>query len=325
MTTTQVALLPPGVKRGSEAGLIGVRAIRRGIEVEFLENAVVMLTHGGRTHRFRRGRTSLNRPLVRRASIQKEVTSRLLRQRGIRAPENAVFTDEARAWAWAEPILPVVVKPNAATKGHLVHVGVADRTTFAAVFARVTSEYGHALVEEQLPGVEHRFAVIGRRVAAVTERVPMHVVGDGRSTVAQLVDAKNTERRVRRNPIHRRLTVDDEVARTLADSGLTLDSIPRAGRTVWLRRTSNISIGGDAVDRTDQVDPAHVTLVEQAARAIPGLQVAGFDVLIDGDRAAILEINTAPMFSIHHFPWRGEPRDVYNRLLDLMFPATASL
>lgn len=314
--------LPTHVRPGSQAALIGVRAIERGIDVEFRDNALVVLTHGGSTHRFRRGKTTLNRRLAEQVASQKEVTAALLRHRGISAPDNALFGDEDRAWRWAEPILPVVLKPNAAGKGKLVHVGVADRETFSWAFGRVAAGHGRVLVEEQMPGTEHRFSVIGGRVAAVTERVPMHVVGDGTSSVVQLIEAKNTERARRRNAIHTKLTVDDEVLRILEGHGWSLGAVPGDGETVWLRRTSNISIGGDAVDRTDDVDPNHITMVERAARAIPGLRVAGFDVLVDGDQAAVLEVNAAPMLSMHWLPWRGQRRDVYSRLLDVMFPET---
>jgi D-alanine-D-alanine ligase-like ATP-grasp enzyme len=114
------------------------------------------------------------------------------------------------------------------------------------------------------------------------------VIGGGNivrgDTVAELIELKNDERAKSGNPIHKRLSVDAEVRRVLADDGWTLDAVPGADTTVWLRRTSNISTGGDA---------------------------------------AILEINGSPMFSMHHFPWVGTPRNVIGGVLDVMFPATA--
>jgi cyanophycin synthetase len=264
--------------------LIGEQAVARGIGVAFGKHGLVVMRHGRRKRRFRQGKTWLNAPLVQQAVTQKEIASRLLRQREVPAPDNAVFIDAARARSWAESALPVVVKPNAASKGKLVQVGIRDRDTFDAAFRRVYEEFGQVLVEEQSAGVEHRFAFVNGEVPAVARRVPMHVVGDGQHTVAELIELKNDERAKSGNPIHKRLSVDAEVRRVLADDGWTLDAVPGADTTVWLRRTSNISTGGDA---------------------------------------AILEINGSPMFSMHHFPWVGTPRNVIGGVLDVMFPATA--
>jgi D-alanine-D-alanine ligase-like ATP-grasp enzyme len=308
--------------RGTQARLIHDEATRRGIDVTIRPRRLVLLAHGGVTHRFRSGATGLNSPLANRITAQKDVTSRLLRHAGVPAPEGAVFTDAKRAWAWAEPALPVVVKPVSASKGSLVRVGIIDADTFADAFAAVVDRHGEVLVEGQVPGVEHRFAWVDGRVAAVTRRVPMHVVGDGENTVQELVDGKNAERQRRDNPIHKLLQVDDDVLRTLRGDGLSLGSRPAAGVVVWLRKASNISLGGDAVDATDRVDPSHVALVARAAAALPGLRLAGFDVLINGGHGTILEVNSAPMLSMHHFPWEGQPRDVMAEVVNALFPRT---
>lgn len=325
MVATSETRPPYEVKDGSQAALIIEVAAARGILTQLGPRERVDLAHEGRTSWFRTGHTPLNTRLAKQVVTQKEVTSRLLRHRGIPAPDNAVFTDERRAWSWAESALPVVLKPTSTNKGTLVHMDIGDRSSFTEAFERILDRYGQVLVEEQLSGEEHRFSVIKGDVVAVTRRVPMHVVGDAQRTVNELIQEKNAERGRTGNPIHKPLIVDDEVRRTLAAASVTLDDVPDAAETVWLRRTSNISIGGDAIDATDHVDPRHIELVKRAARAISGLRVAGFDVLIDGDDATILEVNAAPMLTMHHYPWLGQPRDAMGRLLDAMFPATTGL
>lgn len=312
----------------SQAALMAERAVSRGIQVKKISPHTLELHYENVVHRFRSGRSTLNTLLARRCLAQKEVTSRLLRQRNLPAPENAVFgkEDVHRAWRWAEPILPVVLKPNTASKGKLVHVGVKTFDKFQRAFQVVAAEFGQVLVEQHLEGAEHRFTVIDGRVFAITQRRPPHVVGDGRSTVSELITLKNEERRTRNNPLHHKpLIVDDAVRATLADQGLGLDSVPPAGSLTWLRYTSNISLGGEAIDKTDLIDQSIKDLVEQANRAIPGLRLAGFDVLIPEDpsqKPAIIEINSSPMLTMHVYPWEGQPRNVYDAVLDVMFPMT---
>ncbi len=322
--------IPDGVAPHSQAFLISERAVARGIEVTLLPDRRLQLRHDGQTHRFRSGWSTLNHPLARRCTAQKEVTSRLLREKGLPALENVVFKadDLARAWAWAERTLPVVVKPNAANKGKMVHVGVGSYDDFAKSFRLVAAEYGQVLIEEFAEGGdEHRFSVVDGSVIAVTKRVPPHVIGDGASDLSTLLELKNKQREQRNNPLHRRpITLDDAVLGTIRSQGLVLESVPAGGETVWLRRTSNISIGGEAVDRTDNVAASHVEMIEKAARAIPGLRLAGFDVLLTeaSGEPRIIEVNPNPMLSMHVFPWNGRAREVYEPVLNAMFPATST-
>ncbi|RJN31066.1 hypothetical protein D3250_09340 [Nesterenkonia natronophila] len=102
--------------------------------------------------------------------------------------------------------------------------------------------------------------------------------------------------------------------------------MPADGQKVYLRKTSNLHTGGDAVDATDELSPDEREFVVRAARAIPGLRVAGIDVLLprrETDEApAILEVNPFPMISMHHFPAAGRPRDVAGPIVRAMFPST---
>ena len=49
------------------------------------------------------------------------------------------------------------------------------------------------MVERYLTGKDYRILVVDKRVVAVAERVPAHVVGDGVSTVGELVDIANAD------------------------------------------------------------------------------------------------------------------------------------
>lgn len=52
------------------------------------------------------------------------------------------------------------------------------------------------------------------------------------------------------------IQLDESALAVLAQQGLTVDSIPAAGQKVFLRRESNISHRGVAIDVTDQVHPS---------------------------------------------------------------------
>lgn len=314
-----------GIRAGIGNALIVREAQRRGLDIGATRNGRVRLSRPsvGRTvFTWRNGVSNINSRLARRIIPQKEVTSRILSAAGIRTGENAVFKpgEVHRAWAWAQHLLPVVIKPFNASQGKGVHVGVESWTRFAEAFSAVESEYGEVLVEGLIKGTEHRALVVDDRLIAATRRVPANVTGDGHSSIHELIDEKNRSR----SGIHKPIRLDSLIIRNLDDSGLTLDSVPRDGETIFLRRTSNLHTGGDAVDVTDEFSTEERDFVERASRAIPDLRVAGFDILLPraegDDPPTVLEVNPFPMISMHHYPLQGSPRDAAGAIVRAMFP-----
>jgi cyanophycin synthetase len=190
------------------------------------------------------------------------------------------------------------------------------------------------IVEELVVGRDYRALVIDGRLAAVAERRPARVTGDGEHTIEQLIEHANAD--PRRGPGHARaltrIRVDAEAELVLATQGLDRTSVPHEGRVVLLHRTANLSTGGDAVDRTDEVHPRNVVVFERAARAI-GLDIAGIDIMcpdlsqpLDEVGGAILEVNAAPGFRMHLAPSGGTPTDVARPVIDMLYPrGTSSL
>ncbi|WP_258933845.1 hypothetical protein [Nesterenkonia pannonica] len=122
--------------------------------------------------------------------------------------------------------LPLVVKPFNASQGRGVHIGIETRERFIEAFTSVGEQYGEVLVENFLPGTEHRALVVDNSLVAVTRRVPAHVVGDGASTVEELIAAKNR----RRGLIHKPLRTDDSARANLQQDGLSPASVPPRAR-----------------------------------------------------------------------------------------------
>lgn len=300
-------------------------AIGRGVEVTRAEKRPrIAFRHDGEEHRYQSGVNTLNSPLSRKIGRFKDLQSRIFLNHGVNAPEGVVFSqgDAQRAWQWAEPLGSLVVKPHNGTHGNDVHVGIDTWDEFADAFDRVSAARGHALVEKFHPGVEHRCLVVDNRLVAATRRRPASVEGDGASTIAQLVALKNQWR----GKIHEPLLTGDHESRYLGRKGLSFESVPADGERVYLLGTSNIHTGGDAIDATREITSSERAMVKKAARAIPGLRVVGMDVLLPrepGDTdPTIIEINHAPMISMHHFPWEGRRRNVSRFIIDAMFPAT---
>src|SRR5690625_3835979 len=133
-----------GRKLGRSNKMLVVEAYKRGVQFEILPKKRFKMYHGRKSYTVRRGRVAEvhNSRLAILTTNMKEVTSRLLRSQGFNAPENTVFAkdDLERAWKWAEPILPVVVKPYNEGRGRLVFVNIDNYDEFKQCFNLVAEK-----------------------------------------------------------------------------------------------------------------------------------------------------------------------------------------
>lgn len=315
-----------GRKLSKTNRMLVTEAYRRGIKFEILPKSRFRMSYKEKSYIVKRGRISLayNAPLTVRAANMKEVTSRLLRARGYPAPENTVFSkhDIERAWKWAEPILPIVLKPYNGTMGKLVFVNIDNYEEFKQCYEKIVEKHNEVLIEQFVKGDEYRFSFVNKKLVGIANRIPANVVGDGINTVEGLISIKNKEREKRKNPIHKKLKLDKESERVLFRQGYSFDYIPKVNERIYLRNNSNVSTGGDAIDVTNEISSEIKENVRKAVMSIPGLRVCGVDVLINENEFHILEVNTHPMLSMHHHPWEGEKHDAVGKVIDGMFPET---
>ena len=160
----------------------------------------------------------------------KDLTTRLLGAAGLPVPKQESVRTADQAATVAKRIgFPVVVKPLDGNHGRGVCLDLQNEDDVREAFpiAKDQSRRGWVVVESFVTGKDYRCLIIDGKVAAIAERVPAHVIGDGTSTVQQLVDLTNADPRrgVGHEKILTRIKVDaaaEEVARrpgTHADLG----------------------------------------------------------------------------------------------------------
>ena len=304
----------------------------RELDIPYLrlnDRNLVQLGHGKYQKRIEATVTSFTGLIATDIAGDKELTKKMLDESGIPVPKGRVTQSREAAIDAADAIgYPVVLKPLDANHGKGVAVNLNSAEEIAAAFDRAVEYSDDVIVERFVAGRDHRVLVVNGEVVAVAERVPARVVGDGRHTVQELIDAEN------KNPMRgeghekplTKIFINEESLRLLAEQGLELDVVPEEGREVWLKYTANISTGGTAVDRTDDIHYENVEVARRAARIV-GLDVAGVDMLttdiakpLEATGGAICEINAAPGFRMHVHPTVGKPRDVAGKVLEMLFP-----
>jgi len=259
----------------------------------------------------------------------KELTNRLLRDAGLPVPHQILVRSEDSAVQAAEYLgYPVVTKPYDGNHGRGVTLNLQNEADVREGYRLALEEGQYAVVEKYLVGRDYRILVVGGKVVAVAERVPGHVIGDGSSTIRQLVDKVNADPRrgLGHEKILTRLEIDDQALWLLQKAGYTLDTVLPPGEIFYLRLTGNLSTGGTAIDRTDQIHYENVQIAERAIQII-GLDIGGVDFIIpDISRPAsevgggIVEINAGPGFRMHVAPSEGQARDVAGKVIDMLFP-----
>ncbi|HEV2736604.1 MAG TPA: cyanophycin synthetase, partial [Longimicrobiaceae bacterium] len=317
---------------GPTARLLLEAARARGIPARRVPgDPVIQLGLGRRLRRLDASMTDFTSVIAADVTSDKDRTKRVLERVGLPVPRGAVASTPEEALEIAGDIgYPVLLKPLDANEGRGISGSVGGPEGVRDAWDVAAAEAPAVGVERFAAGRDHRVVVVDGRVVAVAERIPAHVVGDGRRTVRELAEEVNREpRRDPRNPAATRvpLPLDGETERFLAAHGHSLDTVPGAGEPVSLRATANVSTGGTAVDRTGEIHPRNAALCELAAGAV-GLDVAGLDVLtpdisvpFDENGAVVIEVNAAPGLRMHTHPDAGAPRDVPGAILEMLYPA----
>ncbi len=295
-------------------------------------HSLVQFGHGVHQQRIRATMTSQTSAIGVDIASDKSLTNRLLDSAGLPVPRSEVVgTEEETVAAAARMGFPCVVKPLDGNHGRGVHLDLRSEDAVRAAFrgALAESRSGDLVVESYVAGNDYRCLVIGGKVAAIAERVPASVTGDGEHTVRQLVDLANLDPRrgIGHEKVLTRIKLDEAAEALVRAQGLELDGVPPAGSWIKLALTGNMSTGGTSIDRTIEAHPDNVEIAETAARII-GLDVAGIDFIcpdiatpVRETGGAIVEVNAAPGFRMHTHPTEGEPQYVARPVIDSLFPA----
>jgi cyanophycin synthetase len=294
-------------------------------------HSLVQFGHGVHQQRIRATMTSQTSAIGVDIASDKSLTNRLLDSAGLPVPRSAVVETEEDAVLAAKRLgFPCVVKPLDGNHGRGVHLDLRSETAVRAAFpaALAQSRSGDVVVETYVFGNDYRCLVIGGKVAAIAERVPASVTGDGEHSVRELVDIANSDPRrgIGHEKVLTRIAVDAAAEELVRSQGHAMDDVLPAGAWVKLALTGNMSTGGTSIDRTMEAHPDNVEIAETAARIV-GLDVAGIDFIcpdittpVRETGGAIVEVNAAPGFRMHTHPTEGEPQYVARPVIDSLFP-----
>ncbi len=315
---------------GPSTGSIVDEAVTRGIPfIRLNRQSLVQLGYGINQKRIQATVASTTSNIAVEIACDKEETKNLLERAEIPVPKGLICYDEDDLKKAINKIgFPIVTKPVNGNHGKGATTNITNWDD-AVKGMEAAKKYSRGIIAEKfITGYDHRILVINYKFICAAKRTPASVIGDGKSTIQQLIDAVNKD--ARRGYGHEKvltsIKVDEFTAKILNEKKLTLDSIIPSGEELWLKPTANISTGGTATDVTDLVHPDNIFMCERIARII-GLDICGIDIMtpdlsqpINEAGGAILEVNAAPGFRMHLAPTDGLPRNVAEPVIEMLFP-----
>lgn len=209
---------------------------------------------------------------------------------------------------------PVIVKPNSKSQGVGV-VKVFNKIELNKALKFAFTKDRVVLVQEYLSGKDYRIVVLDKKVISAYQRIPLYVIGDGKSSIKKLVEKKQVFfKEIDRDTI---IKPDDfRFIMKLGREKLTMDSILKKGEKVSLLDNANLSTGGDSLDVTHTMHSSWKKIAINLTRDM-GLRFCGVDIIIDGDiqenasktKYKVIEINSAP--GLDHYAAIGNKQKMH--------------
>jgi D-alanine-D-alanine ligase-like ATP-grasp enzyme len=201
---------------------------------------------------------------------------------------------------------PVIVKPINLSQGKLV-TKVYNKTEYYQVAKKILRINSGLIVEKFYLGKDYRIVVIDNEVMAAYQRLPLSVIGDGKSSVLELLHHKQDN--FLQSGRKKIIDFDDfRIKQKLKKQNLNFNSIIPNGKIIYLLDNANLSSGGEAIDVTETIHPDFQKLALNVAKDM-GLRLIGLDIITqDITRPmvdyVIIEVNGSP--SLTHYASIGD-------------------
>jgi cyanophycin synthetase len=318
------------VRLGPSTGSLVEEAIRRNIPyIRLNRNSLVQLGYGKNQKRIQATIASTTSSIAVELACDKEETKNILEAASIPVPRGYIVSDEAELEKVAARVgYPIVIKPVNGNHGKGATTNILTKEAALEAFEAARKYSRKIIVEKFITGRDFRILVINYKFVAAALRTPAAVIGDGKHTIAELIEIVNQD--PRRGYGHEKvltsIKIDDAVHFMLEKYGYNLETVPKDKEEVWVKPTANLSTGGTSEDVTDAVHPANVVMCERIARVI-GLDICGVDIMasnlsepLNETGGAVLEVNAAPGFRMHLEPAEGLARNVAEPVIDMLYP-----
>jgi cyanophycin synthetase len=257
-----------------------------------------------------------------RMSKCKDLTHALLREHNLPTPETQAFYNKTFLRENAIEKLntlkyPIIIKDAQGSNSKGIFPFIYTAKEALKVLEEELPKFRSVVAQQMVFGKEFRLLVLGEKIIGALEMIPPFIVGDGNSTIKELILEKQelTEKRT---------AFDEKLDLILEEQNVTLQSILEKDKGVYIKRSSSLAEGGEMRDVTSLVHPEIEKICVEASKVV-GKALTGIDVMCDNVSLSpyeqsfnIIELNGKPDLYIHYNPKHGETRNVIKEILEFM-------
>ncbi len=306
-------------------------AKKKKIPFRSMENgSLILLGQGVNQKMIRASMTSNTSSWGVETACDKEETKKILAKAYIPVPTGEVASTEDGLKEIIEELgFPVVIKPIDGNHGRGITTNIKTPEHAVSAFKIAKTISDDIIIEKYIEGDDYRFLLINYKLVAVAKRTPAMIMGDGVSTIQQLIDQTNAD--PKRGDGHEKvlttIKVDKVTEAILKGKNLTLETVLPIAEILFLKDTANLSTGGTSTDVTDIVHPTNIFLAERVAKLM-NLDICGIDVVAKdisvplnlNNNGGVIEVNACPGFRMHLNPSKGLARNVAEPVIEMLFP-----
>ncbi len=302
--------------------LLWEAALRRGIAMEQILLAgkptdMFRIQYARKTYYF----TSL--PLSPRPDAlrmdDKVIFKETMRAAGLPVPRSHSASNlKAAKRAFAE-LGCVCVKPRTGSNGRHTYPFVHTPEDLETSFKSVMRISPSASVEEHIEGNLCRATCVdGKMIGFLESKYPI-LVGDGSSTVRELIEQKNATKAEGVGDI----LIDYSSEGFMRRRGYGLDDVLPVDESLQVTYRGGAGDGGSNREHGRDIHPSFIEPIERAAK-LTGLHIVGFDIIIpnpqepeNSQRWGFVEANSLPWIDLHQHPYSGPSIDLSEAVWDL--------
>lgn len=266
------------------------------------------------------GCSSYNDVKVRRSSRTKKQARKKFEEHQIPHAQGQIFFWPWKAFSFVKQHgFPIVLKPNLGTYSRGSYFPISNYRELLTSLIKVKLWWPFTVIEKYLKGKNYRVVETKEGTQVVMRRYPPFVIGDGKKTIAQLIDSENEIRKqMKLLPTIHEIMKDKQIEKHLKKQKLKFESVPKAGQEVELFHRVALSPGGSL----ETIDPATIPvenkkLFQKILKAFDS-NIFGIDVIMekgiefpyDQQQCIFLEVNSRPYLKMHHYPRWGEAPDM---------------
>ncbi len=272
----------------------------------------------------------------------KDISKKILEEAGIAINKGYILnhsdSKKHRSSLFKTLQKPLVVKPASSLRGNNVHININTPHMYNKAIDEIYANHSRRkvdiIVEEMFIGSEYRILATQEKILSVIKRITANVVGDGVSTIKELISLKNQDPIRSEIATYHNIIVDKNVMSFLKKQNLNLTSVLDKNVRVFLHPQGplDISLGGDTIDVTDHIHPSVKRIVTAIMKTMPGLALTGIDYITKdihakqtADNYRIIEINASPSLDWNEYPLEGPRRRIAFEFLKIMFPELSQL